>query len=150
MRSFFLPTLLSLASLCTACVEFRRTPGVMLATSPPGARVVIDGADSGFVTPCHVDLVREPHEIDFVLDGYKPSTVRVDAGGEMWLIHWDEAWISEDTWRFPLWLNARDGVFPIKVDNSYDPARIFVRMRLIEGQDKPRRGAAGRESGSGR
>lgn len=154
MRHTSLPLLLSIAGLSSACVEFRRTPGVMFATTPAGARVIVDGADSGFVTPCHVDLARTQHDVDLVLDGYRPASVRIEEGGETWLILWDEAWVNEQTWRFPLWLNARDGIFPIKIENTYDPARVYVRMRLIEGRDRPRRGGARdgaeREGGGGR
>jgi hypothetical protein len=41
-------------------------------------------------------------------------------------------------------LNARDGVFPIKVERMLEPARIYVRMSLVESQDRPRRPAGGR------
>jgi hypothetical protein len=125
---------------CVSCVELRRTPGVMFATSPPGARVMVDGVDSGFVTPCHVDLSRERHDVDMVLEGYKPVSVAIDSGGQTTLVFWDEAWIYPNTWRFPLWLNARDGFFPVKVERGYSPARIYAPLKLAESQDAPRRG----------
>ena len=117
----------------------------MFSTAPPGARVVVDGKDSGFVTPCHLELPRERQDVDLVLTGYRPASVRIDPGGDTWLILWDEAWANEQTWRFPLWLNARDGLSPIKKDLGYEPERVHVRLRLLEGQDRPRRApAAGR------
>jgi hypothetical protein len=134
----------ALTVLTAACVELRRTPGVMFATQPPGARVVVDGADSGYVTPCHVDLERAAHEVDLVLDGYNAASVHIDKGGDTWLVLWDEAWINEQTWRFPLFLNARDGLAPIKIERTESPARVYVQLALIEGRDKPRRGAGGR------
>lgn len=140
-----LPTLLSTLALCAAtgsCLELRDSNGVMFATTPPGARVVVDGADSGYVTPCHVALPPASHDIDLVLDGYLPASVHVDEGGETWLILWDEAWMNEQTWRFPLWLNARDGLFPLKKDITFNPARVYVALALVEGRDKPRRGGA--------
>ena len=54
-RVLLAPALLATLS---ACAEIRRDPGVMFASNPSGARVVVDGVDSGFVTPCHLDLPR--------------------------------------------------------------------------------------------
>jgi hypothetical protein len=147
MRFASTSLVLALAPLAASCVEMQRTPGMMFATAPAGARVVVDGVDTGFVTPCHVDLERAPHDIDLVLEGFRPASVHSEKGGENWLIHWDEAWINESNWRFPLWLNARDGLFPVKLEMTYDPARVFVRLRLIEGQDRPRRGGGRDASG---
>jgi len=135
-----------LSVLAAACIEIRPTPGVVFASNPAGARVVVDGKDSGFVTPCHLALERERHDVDLVLDGYHASSIRIEEGGELWLIYWDEAWINEQTWRFPLWLNARDGLFPIKIDRGYSPERIHVQLRLVEGQDRPRRAEKDREA----
>jgi hypothetical protein len=140
MRDLTSALALALACCAGSCVEIRRTPGVMFATTPSGARVMVDGQDSGFVTPCHIDLERSAHDVDLVLDGYLPASVHIDPGGETWLILWDEAMATPQTWRFPLFLNLRDGMLPIKVERTYDPARVYVRMRLVEGQDRPRRG----------
>jgi hypothetical protein len=127
------------AALACACAELRRAPGVLFASAPAGARVVIDGKDSGFVTPCHLALERERHDVDLLLEGYHPASVRIDEGGDTWLILWDEAWINEQTWRFPLWLNLRDGVMPIKIERGFSPGRVHVQLRLVEGQDRARR-----------
>lgn len=122
----------------------QRVPGVMLATTPPGARVMVDGVDSGFVTPCHVDLSREHHDVDLVLEGYKPVSVAIEEGGQTTLVFWDEAWVYPNTWRFPLFLNARDGFFPVKIERSYSPARIYAPLKLADVKDTPRRGRTGR------
>ncbi len=134
-----------LAAGAASCVEIRRVPGVMLATTPPGARVMVDGVDSGFVTPCHLDLSRSRHDLDLVLEGYKPVSVAIEEGGQTTLVFWDEAWIYPNTWRFPLWLNARDGFFPVKVEHSYSPARIYAPLKLADLKEAPRRGRTGRK-----
>ena len=108
----------------SACAEIQRDPGVMFASNPSGARVVVDGVDSGFVTPCHLDIPRAAHDIDLVLEGHAPASVHIDATGDTWLILWDEAYVNENTWRSPLWLNARDGLFPAsftKLDKGGTP-----------------------------
>jgi hypothetical protein len=124
-----------LLALC-ACAEIQRDPGVMFASNPSGARVLVDGVDSGFVTPCHIDIPRAAHDIDLVLEGHSPASVHIDATGDTWLILWDEAYVNENTWRSPLWLNARDGLFPVKVERNFEPARIYVNLRLAESRGK--------------
>lgn len=136
----------ALLATLSACAELRRDPGVMFASNPSGARVVVDGVDSGFVTPCHIDIPRATHDIDLVLEGHAPASVHVDATGDTWLILWDEAYVNENTWRFPLWLNGRDGLFPVKVERNFEPARIYVNLRLAESQG--RSGATPRTDGA--
>jgi hypothetical protein len=127
------------ALLLASCVAIERNPGVMFASRPPGARVVVDGQDSGFVTPCNIDLERAPHNVDLLLDGYQPTRVVIGKGGETWLLHWDEAYMDYHTWNFPLWLNFTDFWTPVKIDRSFEPARVFVALRLVEKTERPRR-----------
>jgi hypothetical protein len=116
--------------LSTGCVELGRAPGVLVASSPPGARIVVDGKDSGFVTPAHLGLSRDDHRLDIVLPGYQTASVRVDPTRRWGLIYWREAYVNSNTWRFPLWLNARDGFAPVKIDRDFEPGRIHVPLLL--------------------
>lgn len=131
----------ALALLASACVAVERSAGVALSTSPPGARVVVDGEDSGFVTPCRLGLSRSRHAVDLVLDGYRPARVRIEPGGQDDLVYWREAYINEEVWRFPLWLNAYDGLFPYKLRQAYEPGRVFVELELQSRDERPRRPA---------
>jgi hypothetical protein len=118
------------ATTVLACVSIERQPGVLIASDPPGARLLVDGRDSGFVTPCNVALARERQRVDLELEGFEPVSLVVDERGGYYLIHWREALVSNQTWRFPLWLNYRDGFFPVKLVRGYAPARIFVPLDL--------------------
>lgn len=122
---------LALLLLGAACVAPARPLGLVVASDPPGARILVDGRDSGWVTPVHLGLPRKRQRIDLLLDGYQPATVVVAPGGKLYfLILWKEAYLSYQTWRFPLWLNFEDGLAPIKLSRSLHPARVFVPMRL--------------------
>lgn len=126
MRSAILVS--SLLATLASC-QIVRTPGVQIATSPPGARVLVDGRDSGFVTPCVLDLDREPQSLKLELEGYQAIERRVDERGEHWVIQWREMYLNQKVWRFPLWLNYVDGLTPWKIERGYSPERIFVRLR---------------------
>jgi len=122
---------LSCSVLAAACVGVDRPPGVLVASDPPGARVYIDGVDSGWVTPAYLDLEQEQQRIDIALDGYSPATLVVAPGGEhYYLILWQEAYLNHATWHFPLWLNFDDGFAPVKLSRQLQPGRIFVQLRV--------------------
>lgn len=127
MRLFLL-LLLCLAS--ASCVSIHRVPGVVIASDPPGARILLDGKDSGYVTPCDLGVDRDTRRIDLVLDGYQTATRSVEDDSRWWLIFWNEAYLNPNTWRFPLWLGFEDFVAPIKLDRGYWPQRVYVKMKL--------------------
>jgi hypothetical protein len=112
-----------------SCIAVHNTPGVVLATDPPGARILIDGKDTGYVTPCDLGVERKRQRIDLVLDGYQTASRLVEEDGRWYLIFWDESTVP-NTWNFPLWLNIEDCLAPIKYDHTYWPQRVFVRMKL--------------------
>jgi PEGA domain len=127
----------ALLALCPwACVAPDRPHGVVVASEPPGARILVDGVDSGWVTPMAMSLPRDERaRIDLFLDGYRPATVAVAPDGQKYyLILWRESYKDWDTWRFPLWLNYEDVLAPIKLSRGLQPSRIFVPLRLAPPQ----------------
>jgi hypothetical protein len=132
MPSPKLPLALAAAVLAAACVSPVAPPGVLVASEPAGARVYVDGRDSGWVTPAYLDLgSSDRQQIDIVLEGFNPATVMVQPDGERYyLILWDEGLLYFNTWHFPLWLNFQDAIAPIKLSRHLHPSRIFVPLRV--------------------
>ncbi len=116
--------------LLTSCIAFDRESGVLLATDPPGARVVVDGSDSGMVTPCRIELPRDPQRVDLELPGYQTATRYFTPDAHYHEVLWDEMAVSTDTWRNPLWLEWSRFVFPLWRTKRMSPSRVFVRMRI--------------------
>jgi hypothetical protein len=108
---------------------FPESRGVMIASRPAGARVLINGEDSGFATPCCLALENTKQRIDLVLDGYQTTSRIVNDDGRTYLIYWSEAYLGPHTYRFPMWLNVYDGWVPVRFEETYAPERLFVRMR---------------------
>ena len=123
--------LAALACSLAACANFRRERGVSFATDPPGARVILDGKDSGFVTPCLLFVSRDERKVDvqLVRPGYETAHRRLYEQDTVTTVLWKEMQVHYNTWRFPLWLNFEDFFIPLKVDDEPYPARIFVRLR---------------------
>ena len=103
---------------------------MLFATDPPGARVVLDGVDSGFVTPCHIALEnKSAQRVDLELAGYETASRVVTNGSRAYAILWNEMIVSNNTWHFPLWLPIEDFVIPFKISRGSTPGRLFVRLR---------------------
>jgi hypothetical protein len=79
MRSFSAPFLLAALASLASCLNI--TPcGTTLASEPPGARVRVDGRDSGWVTPCLIALdAEETHVVTLELDGFAPREVVLES-----------------------------------------------------------------------
>ena len=120
----FLPALLLALAAC-------RTPTpVHFSSSPPGAAVLVDGQDTGFVTPCLLDLEDGPtRQVEFQLPGYRSETRTLTYAERSELVFWRESTISYKTWNFPLWLGSEDFFLPRKNLSGESPARVYVRLR---------------------
>jgi hypothetical protein len=116
-------------ALCTACFAVRRASGILLASDPPGAKILIDGVESGLLTPAHIDVSRDRHRIDLELPGYTTATRWVRDASQTLVVPPIDMAISPSIWRNPLWLEWTAFLFPIKTDRYIRPARIFVRLR---------------------
>ena len=118
------------AALClSSCVIPGRATEVSVASDPPGARVLLDGVDSGFVTPCRMSLpASDDVLLELELPGYKNEQRLLVPDREVQVVYWREAYIREQVWRFPLWLNLQDFVAPVKVRPGLSPGRLYVQL----------------------
>src|SRR5262245_10972281 len=93
MRTSLGPTLALVLALVLAltgagCVS-ASPPATTFASEPSGARVLVDGRDSGFVTPCLIDLgTDEPRAVTLVLDGFEKREIQLDPHRRTRFIAW--------------------------------------------------------------
>ena len=104
-------------------------PGVHFSTTPPGARILVDGRDSGFVTPTNLHL-DDDHWVQLELEGYESADVYLQSGTRRQTIPWTRGKVNVMTPWFPLFLPLEDLLLPVKVDKSPSPRRIYVKLRL--------------------
>ncbi|MBI5363505.1 MAG: PEGA domain-containing protein [Planctomycetes bacterium] len=126
------PTLfatLAAASFLPGCMLFDGTTNMSIASEPPGARIKVDGRDSGFVTPCLIALDRgDGARIDLEYPGYVTATRLLTPDHQLYAILWSEMYVRETVWNFPLWLNTRDLFVPVKYDKTFSPGRLYVKL----------------------
>jgi len=120
----------ALALGLSGCGIFRAGDAkVALASDPPGARVLVDNEDSGFVTPCVLALPRDDLRIDLVYPGFETATRLLTPESNIYTIFWHEMYIRSVVWKFPLWLNTKDFFAPIKYQRYMSPNRVYVRLQ---------------------
>jgi hypothetical protein len=117
------------ALLATACVNVT-PPGILVASTPPGAQILIDGEDSGFITPANLQVDDDDHWVELRLEGYAATALFLEEGSRLTVIPWSEGVTTPESWPFPLFLPARDLLLPFRIDESPLPSRVHVDLRL--------------------
>ena len=124
-----LPAAIAATFLAGACMVFDKNNAVVLSSDPPGARVLVNSKDSGFVTPCALGLdTGRLERIDLVYPGYETAVRILTSDHQLWVILWRDMYIDSSVWHFPLWLNLDDFFMPVKYDEVLSPTRVFVRL----------------------
>lgn len=136
---------LSAVAACAAaivtpgCVLFTHPSGIVVSSDPPGATVSIDRRDSGFVTPCVLDVdADDDRRVDIALRGYQTETRFITPNAQVYAILWREMSVEYGSYDFPLFLNVRDFFTPVKYRSEVSPGRIHVRLdRSVDVAAKP-------------
>ena len=109
----------------------RKPAGVSFATSPAGAAVLIDGVDTGFATPCMIDLDEgDAHRVEFELEGYRTAGLYLTPDRRWFLLPYRDTTRAPRVWRIPLWLPFGDFWMPLRTSSALAPSRIHLRLRL--------------------
>lgn len=115
--------------LLSGCAFLASDRPMVLSTNPPGATVLIDGKNSGYVTPCQIQLdIDEDVRLDFASPGFRTETRYLTPDDEVYAILWSEMNAGPQTWRFPLWLPLKDFLVPVKWTEAHGPGRIHIDL----------------------
>lgn len=108
--------------------------GVHFSSEPPGATILVDGQDSGWVTPCEVDLdVEREHEVDLALEGFATRRFLLVPDEQRSFVSWNQGVNGLRTrQRAPFLIPAVDLVLPFREVRALAPGRIFVRLHPAE------------------
>lgn len=134
-------TAMCLAASLSSCLSWttirpdfvwdQKPAGVALATTPPGASVIVDGVDSGFATPCVIDFDEDDsHRVEFELEGYRTAGLYLMPNRRWFLVPYNDATRAPRVWRFPLWLPLGEFFMPVRTNTALAPSRVHLRLRL--------------------
>jgi hypothetical protein len=145
MRSHLANLLLFGLLLLPACVWYVTPPGTRFASTPPGARVLVDGRDTGFLTPCLIALDEDrDHRVEIALDGFEPARLRLLEGGTRYILYLTAGVAyPAASFSFPLLLPTTDLVLPVRLDDRLGPSRIYVELKPLSAAGAP--GASGEQ-----
>lgn len=126
------------ACLCAAALSgclVTTPPGAFLSSTPSGARVLVDGHDSGFVTPCQVDLdTSERVQVELELEGYEPASMILAPNSSTSVIGWSHGnGYPVGSLSIPPRLMTRDLFLPFRPDHGHHPHRVHVRLLPVGG-----------------
>lgn len=132
-RPVLLALVLGACALAAGCINVSPA-GPTFASEPPGARVHVDGRDSGWVTPCQIALdTDEVHTVALVMPGYAARELVLVPEEHVKIVDWLLGVNGvRSTINFPILLPAWDFLFPLREVHALAPGRVFVRLRPAE------------------
>jgi hypothetical protein len=114
-------------------------PGTAFASEPAGARILVAGRDSGWVTPCVIALdADEEHLVRFQLEGHAPRELLLVPLERHRIIDWYTGVNGvRSTIRTPVFMPLADLLLPLREIRTLGPGRVFVRLRPTDGSLTP-------------
>lgn len=136
-----------------ACTWWTSHEQVLITSEPLGARIELDGADTGRTTPATLAIAGNfgrDHVVRLSLDGHRPEVRRLYQYTEGYTSKWIDGANDEPTLPpMPLFWTAGDFVFPFAIRGAIVPGDLFVRLHR---DDEPLLGfelLAARAAGAG-
>lgn len=121
---------LSLAALAS-CTAWRERENVLISSDPMGARILVDGEDSGYTTPHRLTIggnFGTDHTISLEKRGYRRADRRLYQHTEGYTSKWIDGAFDLAMPPLPLFWTAGDFVLPFGVRGALLPAELFVRL----------------------
>ncbi len=129
-----LQLLLALALLVTApgCTWFSSQDDVLFTSDPLGARIFVDGTDTGRTTPAKLRLggnFGNDHDVRFEKAGYRPVERRIYQHTEGYTSKWIDG-ASQDLSMppLPIFWTLGDFLFPFGVRGAIVPGELHVKL----------------------
>jgi len=155
------PHLLQLAAwslLCLpSCVAWERQQDVRISSDPLGARIYVDGVDTGHTTPHRLAIgsaVGGDHVVRLEKQGYHPASRTLYQHLEGYTSKWIDGAYEMALTPLPLFWTTGDTLLPFAARSVIAPSDLHVRLQPDDepllGFDLLREQAAGQPAEQGR
>lgn len=122
---------------CGACTWWKSREQVLISSDPLGARITVDGQDTGKTTPASLTLggfFGYDHTVTLTKKGYRPAQRRIYQYTEGYTSKWIDGAYDPVMPPLPLFFTAGDMVFPFGIRSAVIPAELLIRL---EAEDAP-------------
>ena len=122
--------------LCSAC-WFTSHEMVLIASEPLGARILVDGEDTGHTTPTSLQLgglFGHDHIVELQKKGFRPAKRRLCQYTEGYTSKWIDGAYDVVMFPLPFFWTAGDLLAPLGVRAAIIPAELYV---VLEKDDAP-------------
>lgn len=124
--------LASLFACLPACTWWTSGENVLISSEPLGARILVDGRDTGATTPARLTIggnFGSDHLIVLDKPGYRPAARRVYQHTEGHTSQWiDGAGFDTGMLPLPIFWSPGDFVFPFGIRGALLPAELYVQL----------------------
>ncbi|MBX3462451.1 MAG: PEGA domain-containing protein [Planctomycetes bacterium] len=127
MRPFAVLSLLA----ASACTWFTSKSQVVVTSEPPGARILIDGIDTGHTTPAALQIggsFGRDHVLELRLAGHRPAVRRFHQYTEGYTSKWIDGAYDPVMPPLPFFWTFGDFVFPFAVRGAMVPGEVYVKL----------------------
>lgn len=117
--------------LVPGCTWFKDNPSTLITSDPPGARVYIDGIDTGAHTPVCYDLAVNfgtNHWLVLEKPGYRPERRLLTQHTIGYTSRWIDGGADATIPPLPIFWTAGDWFFPFGVQGAIVPGEVFVKL----------------------
>jgi len=104
---------------------------VLFTSEPPGARIWIDGEDTGYTTPKQLNIggvFGFDHEIRMTMPGYRPGTRRIYQYTEGYTSRWIDGVYDPVMPPLPLFWTFGDFFLPFGIRAAIVPGALHIKL----------------------
>jgi len=131
LRPRFIALVACLLACTPACTYVKSLENVLVTSDPLGARILVDGEDTGKSTPARLTIggnFGTDHVIELTKPGYRPVQRRVYQYTEGYTSRWIDGAYDMAMPPLPLFWTLGDFVTPFGVRGAIIPAELYVQM----------------------
>lgn len=117
--------------LAASCTWWHSTEDVLITSDPLGARVFVDGEDTGRTTPVKLAIggnFGADHVIELRLEGHRPGFRRLYQHTEGYTSKWIDGAYEIVLPPLPFFWTAGDFVFPFAIRGALVPGDVHVKL----------------------
>lgn len=136
-RRFLMPLLVCLFPCLPACTWWKSGENVLISSEPLGARIVVDGVDTGKTTPARLTIggnFGSDHLLELQKPGYRNARRRLYQHTEGYTSKWIDGAYEFVMPPLPLFWTPGDFLVPFGVRGALLPAELYVQL---EAEDAP-------------